>query len=195
MWIAHPSQPLPLRVRAPFPYLVKSILMKPLMTPIALAALLAAHTAVAADLTITGEIVQTTCTAVINGNVDVLMGKMDLEDLKANDRIGRRDLDVTVACPGASGTQNVAVKFSGTANGDGSLGLTAASTAQGIGYTIYDANDVPLAINGAPTHFVAVTGTGAQTLRHSVWYSKTGAASAAQAGTANATAQMDIIYR
>ncbi|MEG2805167.1 fimbrial protein [Stenotrophomonas sp.] len=169
--------------------------MKILLTPFALAALLGAHSANAADLTITGEIVESTCTAAINGNLDVLMGKMDLEDLKTNNRIGRRDLDVTVACPGASGSQDVAVKFSGTANADGSLGLTAASTAKGVSYMIYDASDAQLAINGAPTQFVTVTGTGSQTLKHSVWYSKTTAAADTEAGTANATAQMDIIYK
>ncbi|KAG1369064.1 hypothetical protein G6F59_018746 [Rhizopus arrhizus] len=74
--------------------------MKNLKTPMALAILLAAAPAVnAADLTITGDIKETTCTAAITGGVAIDMGSMDLEELKKNDRIGGRDLDVTVASP------------------------------------------------------------------------------------------------
>lgn len=170
--------------------------MKNLKTPLALAILLAVAPAVnAADLTITGEIVETTCTAVINGGTSVDMGKMDLEDLKANDRIGRRDLNVDVACPGATGSHDVAVKFSGPATADGALELTGASGAQGVAYKIFDITDTLLKVNNAPTQFVNVTDTAPQTLKHSVWYSKTGAAADVQAGTAIAAAQMDIVYK
>lgn len=170
--------------------------MKNLKTPMALAILLAAAPAVnAADLTISGEIVETTCTAVINGGVAVAMGKMDLEDLKGADRIGRRDLDVEVACPGAAGAHDVAVKFSGPATADGALALTAASGAEGVAYKIFDSTDTLLKINNAPTQFVNVTDTAPQTLKHSVWYSKTGAADDVVAGTAIANAQMDIVYK
>lgn len=170
--------------------------MKSLKTPMALAVLLAAAPTVnAADLTITGEIVETTCTATINGGVAVAMGKMDLEDLKSDDRIGRRDLDVAVACPGAAGSHDVAVKFSGSSTADGGLALTAASDAEGVAYKIYDSTDTLLKINSAPTQFVTVTDTAPQTVKHSVWYTKTGAAADVVAGTANATAQMDIAYK
>ncbi len=168
--------------------------MKNLKTPMALAILLAAAPAVnAADLTITGKIEQTSCTAVINGGVAVAMGKMDIEDLKNNKRIGRRDLDVEVACPGASGSHDVAVKFSGSSTADGALALTAASDAEGVAYEIYDSTDTLLKVNTAPTQFVNVTDTAPQTIKHAVWYAKTGATLVA--GDANATAQMDIIYK
>jgi len=148
--------------------------MKNLKTPMALAILLAAAPAVnAADLTITGEIVETTCTATINGGVAVTMGKMDLEDLKGNDRIGRRDLDVEVACPGASGSHDVAVKFSGPTTADGALELTTGGAA-GVAYKIFDTTDTQLKINTAPTQFVNVTDTAPNTVKHSVWYTKTG---------------------
>ncbi len=170
--------------------------MKNLKTPMALAILLAAAPAVnAADLTITGEVVETTCAATIGGGVAITMGKLDLEDLKKNDRIGGRDLDVSVACPGASGSQDVAVKFSGLSTADGGLSLTAASTAKGVSYKIYDVAGDQLKVNDAPTRFVTVDGTTSQTLKHSVWYAKTGVADDAEAGTALATAQMDIIYK
>ncbi|EED40222.1 fimbrial protein [Stenotrophomonas sp. SKA14] len=169
--------------------------MKNLKTPMALAILLAAAPAVnAADLTITGEIVETTCTATINGGVAVTMGKMDLEDLKGNDRIGRRDLDVEVACPGASGSHDVAVKFSGPTTADGALELTTGGAA-GVAYKIFDTTDTQLKINTAPTQFVNVTDTAPNTVKHSVWYTKTGAADDVVAGVANATAQMDIVYK
>lgn len=160
---------------------------------IALAATVAAPAAFAADLTISGEIVESTCTADIAGDVDVDMGKMDLVELNANDRIGRRDLDVTLACPGSGAAQELAVRFSGVANTDGSLALTAASSAVGVGYKIYDDADAQLRINTAPTRFVNVPADGSEVLKHSVWFCKTDAA--AQAGTANATAQMDIVYK
>lgn len=170
--------------------------MKNLKTPMALAILLAAAPAVnAADLTISGEIVETTCTATINGGVSVLMGKVDMEDLKRSDRIGRRDLDVSVACPGATGSHDVAVKFSGSSTADGALALTATSDAEGVAYKIFDSTDTLLRINGAPTQFVNVTDTAPQTVRHSVWYTKTGAAADVVPGVANATAQMDIVYK
>ncbi|MFV1847193.1 fimbrial protein [Stenotrophomonas maltophilia] len=170
--------------------------MKNLKTPMALAILLAAAPAVnAADLTISGEIVETTCTATINGGVAVTMGKMDLEDLKGSDRIGRRDLDVEVACPGASGSHDVAVKFSGPTTADGALALTAASAAKGVAYKIFDTTDTQLKINTAPTQFVNVTDTASNIVKHSVWYTKTGAAADVEAGSANATAQMDIVYK
>ncbi|WP_159095057.1 fimbrial protein [Stenotrophomonas sp. ZAC14A_NAIMI4_1] len=170
--------------------------MKNLKTPMALAILLAAAPAVnAADLTISGEIVETTCIATINGGVAVAMGKMDLEDLKGAERIGRRDLDVAVACPGAAGSHDVAVKFSGSSTADGALALTAASAAEGVAYKIYDSTDTLLKINNAPTQFVNVTDTVPATLKHSVWYTKTGAAADLVAGSANATAQMDIVYK
>jgi len=169
--------------------------MKTLMTPMALAILMATPLAYAADLNITGEILETTCAATIGGGVSVPMGKLDLEDLKANDRIGGRDLDVSVACPGASGSQDVAVKFSGVSTAEGGLSLTAASTAVGVSYKIYDAAGTQLNINSAPTRFVTVDGSGAQILKHSVWYALVGDPDDAEAGTANATAQMDIIYR
>lgn len=169
--------------------------MKNLKTPIALAILLAAAPAVnAANLTISGEIVETTCTATINGGLAVAMGKMDLEDLKGSDRIGRRDLDVAVACPGATGSHDVAVQFSGPATADGALELTAGG-ATGVAYKIYDSTDTQLKINNAPTQFVNVTDSAPQTLKHSVWYTKTGAAADVVAGVANATAQMDIVYK
>ncbi|HDS1299935.1 MULTISPECIES: fimbrial protein [Stenotrophomonas maltophilia group] len=159
---------------------------------IALAATLSVS-AHAADLTISGEIVESTCTADIAGDVDVDMGKMDLVELNANDRIGRRDLDVTLACPGSGAAQELAVRFSGVANTDGSLALTAASSAVGVGYKIYDNADTQLRINTAPTRFVNVPADGSEVLKHSVWFSKTEAA--AQAGTAHASAQMDIVYK
>ncbi|WP_313139809.1 fimbrial protein [Stenotrophomonas sp.] len=160
---------------------------------LALAATLSASSAFAADLTISGEIVESTCTADIAGDVDVDMGKMDLQELTSNERIGRRDLDVTLSCPGSGAAQELAVRFSGMANADGSLALTAASTAVGVGYRIYDTSDAQLHINTAPTRFVSVPADGAEVLKHSVWFSKTDAV--AQAGTANATAQMDIVYK
>jgi type 1 fimbria pilin len=170
--------------------------MKNLKTPMALAVLLATAPAVnAADLTISGEIVETTCTATINGGVAVAMGKMDLEDLKGADRIGRRDLDVAVACPGAAGSHDVAVKFSGPSTADGALALTAASGAKGVAYKIYDTADTHLKVNTAPTQFVNVSDAAPQTVKHSVWYTKTGTAAELEAGSANATAQMDIVYK
>jgi type 1 fimbria pilin len=170
--------------------------MNNLKTPIALAILMAAAPVVnAADLTISGEIVETTCTATINGGAAVAMGKMDMEDLKRSDRIGRRDLDVAVACPGATGSHDVAVKFSGSATADGALALTAASAAEGVAYKIYDSTDTRLKVNNAPTQFVRVTDTAPATLRHSVWYAKTGAAASVVPGEAHATAQMDIVYK
>ncbi len=170
--------------------------MKNLKTPMTLAILLAAAPAVnAADLNITGEIVQTTCKATINGGVAVAMGKMDMEDLKGADRIGHSDLDVAVACPGATGSHDVAVKFSGPATAEGALALSATSAAKGVAYKIYDTTDTLLKINNAPTQFVNVTDTAPATIKHSVWYSKTGAIDDLKAGSANATAQMDIVYK
>lgn len=170
--------------------------MKNLKTPMALAMLLAASSAVnAAELTITGDIKETTCTATIAGGVSIAMGSLDLEDLKANDRIGGRDMDVSVACPGASGSQDVAVKFSGVSTSDGGLSTTAASTARGVSYKIYDAAGDQLLINGAPARFVAVDSTTPQTIKHSVWFARTGAADDTAAGTVVANAQMDIIYK
>ncbi|HDS1126066.1 TPA: type 1 fimbrial protein [Stenotrophomonas maltophilia] len=170
--------------------------MKNLKTPMALAILLAAAPAVnAADLTITGDIKDTTCTAAITGGVAIDMGSMDLEDLKKNDRIGGRDLDVTVACPGASGSQDVAVKFSGVSTSDGGLTLSATSTATGVSYKIYDVAGDQMLINSAPARFVTVDGTTSQTIKHSVWYAKADAAVEPEAGSANATAQMDIVYK
>jgi len=170
--------------------------MNKMNTPMALAILLAVAPAVnAADLTITGQIVETTCTATIGGGTDIDMGKMDLETLRGNERTGRRDLDVTVSCPGATGSHDVAVRFSGLAEADGSLGLTAASTAAGVGYKIYDSADALLRVNTAPSQFVTVTDTSPQVVKHSVWYTKTGAAGDVEAGIANANAQMDIVYK
>lgn len=170
--------------------------MKNLKTPMALAILLAAAPAVnAADLTISGEVVATSCTATINGGVAVTMGKIDAQELKQNKRMGRRDLDVDVSCPGATGSYDVAVKFSGSSTADGALALTAASDAEGVAYEIYDSTDTLLKINTLPTEFVNVTPTVGNTVKHSVWYAKTGAADDVVAGEANATAQMDIIYK
>ncbi|WP_161490388.1 fimbrial protein [Stenotrophomonas maltophilia] len=180
----------------PIPHpLDKSTPMKNLKTPMALAILLATAPAVnAADLTITGEIKDTTCTAAIGGGVAIDMGSLDLTDLNGSDRIGGRDLDVSVSCPGASGSQDVAVKFSGISTSDGGLSLTAASTAKGVSYKIYDVAGDQLPINSAPAVYVRVDGTSAQVIKHSVWYAKTGADDA-EAGSAIANAQMDIIYK
>ncbi len=160
---------------------------------IALAASLAAPAAFAADVNISGEIVESTCVAAIAGGVDVAMDKMDLVELKANDRVGRRDLDVTVSCPGSGAAQDLAVRFAGVATGDGSLALTAASTATNVGYKIFDNNDTQLNINTAPVLFVSVPADGSEVVKHSVWYATTGGTPTA--GTANATAQMDIVYK
>lgn len=170
--------------------------MNTLKTAMALSILLITAPAVnAADLTITGEIVETTCTATVNGGTSVAMGKMDLEELRANDRIGRRDLDIAVSCPGATGSHDVAVKFSGPATADGALDLSTGSTADGVAFKIFDTADTQLKINDAPTQFVTVTDTAPQTLRHSVWYSKSKPAADVGAGLATATAQMDIVYK
>lgn len=170
--------------------------MKNLKTPMALAILLAAAPAVnAADLTITGEIKDTSCKATVNGGVAVTMHKVDLEDLKTSNRVGRTALDVVVDCTGASGSQDVAVKFTGATTPDGALALNGSSDAEGVAYKFYDVNDQPLAINGTPTEFVKVDASAPQILHHSVWYAKTGAAADVVAGQAIANAQMDIIYK
>ncbi|ALA81165.1 fimbrial protein [Bacillus velezensis] len=171
--------------------------MKNLKTPMALAILLAAAPAVnAADLTIEGEIRETTCKAEINGGVvAVIMDIVDMEDLKGSNRVGRRALDVTVDCTGASGSHDVAVKFTGVTTADGALALNATSDAEGVAYKIYDTNDKQLAINATPTEFVNVTAAAPQTLQHSVWYTKTGVADDVVAGKAYANAQMDIVYK
>lgn len=163
---------------------------------IALATLLAVGPAAnAADLTISGDIKETTCAASITGGTAITMGSLDLEDLKSNDRIGGRDLDVSVACPGASGSLDVAVKFSGVSTSEGGLSTTAASTATGVSYKLYDSAGTQLLINGAPTRFVSVDGTTPQTIKHSVWFARTGAVADIKAGTAVANAQMDLIYK
>jgi len=170
--------------------------MKNLKTPMALAILLAAAPAVnAADVTITGEIKDTSCKATINGGLAVKMDKVDMEDLKNSNRVGRTALDVVVDCTGASGSQDVAVKFTGVSTADGALALNGTSDAEGVAYKLYDVNDKQLAINGTPTEFVNVSASAPQTLKHSVWYTKTGIADDVVAGQAIANAQMDIIYK
>lgn len=171
--------------------------MKNPKTPLALALLLAAAPAVnAADLTITGEVVETTCIAdIAGGAMAVDMGRIDAEELKANERIGRRDVDVEIKCDGLTGSQDVALQFSGPATADGNLELTGTTGAKGVAYKIYDSTDTHLKVNTAPTQFVTVADGAPQTLKHSVWYTKTGAAADVQAGAANATAQMNIFYK
>ncbi|MDA5342063.1 fimbrial protein [Stenotrophomonas maltophilia] len=170
--------------------------MKNLKTPMALAILLAAAPAVnAADLTISGEIMETTCAATIKGGLAVAMDKVDLEDLKGSNRVGRRALDVEVDCTGASGSHDVAVKFTGVTTADGALALDGTGDAEGVAFKIYDVNDDQLAINATPTEFVNVTASAPQTIQHSVWYTKTGIADDVVAGKAYAKAQMDIVYK
>jgi len=171
--------------------------MKNLKTPMALAILLAAAPAAyAADLTISGEVMETTCTAAINGGADVKMAKVDMEELKTADRVGGQDVNVTISCPGASGSEEVAVKFTQTlSTPDGGLTLTPTSVAKGVSYKIYDEGGQQLRVNAMPTRFVTVDGTSSQTLKHTVWYAKSGAAADVEAGSANATAQMDIVYK
>lgn len=170
--------------------------MKNLKTPIALAILLAAAPAVnAADLTISGEVVDSTCTAAITGGLAVTMSKIDLADLKRSARVGRKALDVVVTCDGASSSQDVAVQFTGPSTADGALALTASSGAKGVAYKIFDNTDTLLPINGIPTQYVTVADGAPQTLNHSVWYAASLPEDEMVAGSAVANAQMDIIYK
>lgn len=170
--------------------------MKNLKTPMALAILLAAAPAVnAADLTIQGEIKDTSCAVSIKGGLTVVMDKVDIEDLKGSNRVGRRALDVEVDCSGASGANDVAVKFTGLTTADGALALDGTGNAEGVAFKIFDVNDDQLAINATPTVFVNVPASAPQTIQHSVWYTKTGAGADVVAGEAYAKAQMDIVYK
>jgi len=158
-----------------------------------LAAVLVAPVAVAANLTINGEIVASTCTVTgKNGDVTIKMPKLDAASLAGNSKSTPAPLNITLACSGAAGKQNVAVQFSGKANAEGDLAIT--GTATNVGYRIEDADGKQLKINQAPAAFVTVDADRDYTLSHTIWYSKV-AAGAATAGTAIATAQMDVVYK
>ncbi|PAM64690.1 fimbrial protein [Stenotrophomonas maltophilia] len=161
---------------------------------IALAAATFAPAALAADtLTINGEVLASTCTVGNNGSVTVPMGKLDLASLQSNNKSSAQNFKVTLDCAGVTGSQDVAVKFSGMADADGNLKVTPGG-ASAVAYRIEDASGNQLKINDMPTEFVTVSADAAYDIDYTVWFTAE-AGGTPTAGVANATAQMDVVYK
>lgn len=162
---------------------------------LALAAIVSAPGAMAASLQISGEIVEGSCVPSFNGNPSsITLPAIDKSTLQNTERANGMETTVTLECTGLSGSKNVALRFNGAEKGDGNLAADdgGAGVATGVAFAIYDQDDKQVKVNTDPTTFVPVDANTPATLKHMVYYVKTG--ETLQAGTTSATANLDIIY-
>lgn len=151
--------------------------------------------AFAENLEITGELMTSTCTVgSTGGTITVPMGKVDLASVNAATRAGQKNFTISLDCTGSGASQDVGVRFGGTADGStGNLALTAASGARNVGVALYDATGVHQKIGEDPTQWVTIAAGGSGQLDYSAWYASPG--QNAQAGTANASGDFVVLYK
>lgn len=162
---------------------------------LALSLLLAAPSAFAEKLEITGELLASTCSvASTGGAVTVPMGKVDLVSVNAETRAGQKNFSILLDCTASGAAQEVGVRFGGTVDGaTGNLALTAASTAGNVGVALYDAGGNHQKIGEDPSQWVTIPAGGSGQLDYSAWYASP--AKNATAGTANASGDFVVLYK
>lgn len=155
----------------------------------------AAAPAFAEKLEITGELITSTCAVQSTGGaITVPMGKVDLVSVNADTRAGQKNFSINLDCTGSGASQDVGVRFGGTAHGStGNLALTAASTATNVGVALYDASGSHQKIGDDPIQWVTIAAGGSGQLDYTAWYAS--AAQNATAGTANASGDFVVLYK
>ncbi|KDE91631.1 type 1 fimbrial protein [Stenotrophomonas maltophilia] len=158
-------------------------------------AIMAAPSAHAEQLEITGELMTSTCSvASAGGTITVPMGKVDLASVNAGTRAGQKNFSIALDCTGSGAAQEVGVRFGGTPDGStGNLALTAASGASNVGVALYDAAGDHQKIGDDPTQWVTIAAGGSGQLDYSAWYASPG--QNATAGTANASGDFVVLYK
>lgn len=155
----------------------------------------AAPSASAETLEITGELMTSTCSVgSTGGTITVPMGKVDLASVNASSRAGQKNFTIALDCSGSGASQDVGVRFGGTPHGStGNLALTAASSAANVGVALYDAAGNQQKIGEDPAVWVTIAAGGSGQLDYSAWYASP--AQNAQAGTANASGDFVVLYK
>lgn len=149
----------------------------------------------AETLEVTGELMTSTCSVgSTGGTITVPMGKVDVASVNANTRAGQKNFTISLDCSGSGASQEVGVRFGGTPDGStGNLALTAVSTADNVGVALYDAVGGQQKIGEDPTVWVTIAAGGSGQLDYSAWYASPG--KNAQAGTANASGDLVVLYK
>ncbi len=191
---AHRSVALGCR-RLPFRNENTSMSIKLNLLALSALAIMAAPSAHAEQLEITGELMTSTCSvASAGGTITVPMGKVDLASVNAGTRAGQKNFSIALDCTGSGAAQEVGVRFGGTPDGStGNLALTAASGASNVGVALYDAAGDHQKIGDDPTQWVTIAAGGSGQLDYSAWYASPG--QNATAGTANASGDFVVLYK
>ncbi len=191
---AHRSVALGCR-RLPFRNENTSMSIKLNLLALSALAIMAAPSAHAEQLEITGELMTSTCSVgSAGGTITVPMGKVDLASVNAGTRAGQKNFSIALDCTGSGAAQEVGVRFGGTPDGStGNLALTAASGASNVGVALYDAAGDHQKIGDDPTQWVTIAAGGSGQLDYSAWYASPG--QNATAGTANASGDFVVLYK
>lgn len=161
---------------------------------VSLLAAIAAPSAMAEKLEITGELMTSTCAVQsTGGTITVPMGQVDLKSVNASTRAGQKNFSIGLDCSGSGSPQDVGVRFGGTPHGStGNLGL-APGGAQNVGVALYDAAGAHQKLGEDPTQWVTIPADSMGQLDYSAWYASPG--QDATAGIANASGDFVVLYK